>query len=267
MGWLAAGIGTKPGYTFPGQVGRTYERLTDIDLMAALAKTIAGGFDASAPRAPKDYAAVREAFCGIAIELNIRQAFAPRFRSVPPLPWKPKLGDETVFALDMQVIDIHWRAHSRYKPGSPPRGYESLFGNAPFDYDTACRFALQPLPMDMKVADTKLTESMTREHAVLQPKVIGDLWRSIRDGRVRGAVITHLGAQHVEARLRESTIDQPHLASHVPEWVIVWTAYRFVGEKPSQVARMVGLMTGRQAPDPSAVAKKYAAAMRRLSAA
>lgn len=253
-------------YAFPDMPIRALEDATQTELIGHMETLLADGFERlGSRRLPTHYSDVRVALCEVSLELNLRQALAPRFRNLPTPAWRATTPNEVDFALDLQILDLHWRAHSKRKPTLPIREYPGLFANSPFDFSVAKAFALRTLPKDMKITDARLTASMTIEHAILQTTAQSDKWRLIRNGYVRGAEIERLGIPHVRAYLEESVVNQPHLARHVPGWVDIWTACRLVGEQPSRVAGLIALMTGTEPADVSATKRKIVAVKSRLA--
>jgi hypothetical protein len=253
-------------YSFPLVPTRPYGSATHVELVAHLETLVVDGFEQQrSARLPTKYADVRVALCQVSLELNFRQALAPRFRHLPTPAWKAVTRNEVDYALDLQIVDLHWRAHSKRKPKSPISNYPGLFANSPFDFSVAEAFARRTLPKDMKVTDARLTASMTIEHTLLQTTAQSEKWRLVRNGYVRGADVERLGIPHVQAYLEESVLRQPHLAKHVPNWVDIWTACRLVGEEPSDVAALVALMTGTEVADVSATKRKIVAVNCRLA--
>jgi hypothetical protein len=207
------------------------------------------------------YTAYRDILLPVSLALNERQEWAPRFRGLPTLP-AAKSGPEGVrYLMDLQIIDLHWRANSTRRPTVR---LNSLF-LLPFDFALAEHEAARGLPMPVKVLDLGLTPTMQLDHAVLQADALRDKWRSISRGRVRADKILALGVPQVSAILQEVAYRQPRLSRFIDGWVTVWTAARLVGAaRPKEIARLVGLMTGERAPDRSATAKKLIAVTRHI---
>lgn len=237
---------------FPVPIEDGYHFFTDTELMDALIRqrdiVSADLSDYDAPR--------RALICALSMELNYRQKWAPRFRGLPSLPARPKATYEQHYLIDQQVLDIHWRACSMNKPRGLIKDYPNLFDGKLWSVSGAVRFAERNLPFDMKVVDARLTMSMVTEHSALQDKSTAHLWRVLKNGVIRGARVDQWGAPQLEALLRESMQGQPHLVQHVPGLVRVWQAYRMVGRKPAQIARLAALMTGEEPVDRSAINRK-----------
>lgn len=200
---------------------------------------------------------IRSLICAVSMELNFRQRWAPRFRGYPTLSSLPKSNAERSYLVDLQVLDLHWRVCSEYRPNGAIKGYPGLFNTKEWHVSSAVRFAEHELPFNSKVIDAKLAPSMLVEHACLQTTDLRDMWRTVRDGYVRGSTIERWGAPQLEARLREEMRSEPHLQRHVPGLVNTWMAYRLVGSrKPKAIARVLSLMTGEAPLDRSAINRK-----------
>lgn len=236
-------------YQFPAQVGQPYEHQTDDELKAMLEGLVRS---ASALGSAFQYALVRDQICGIHIEMNLRQKFAPRFRSQLAMPRVAWTDDEKNFARDRQVIDLHWRAHSTEKPVAPVQDYPTIFEVAPFDFTAAAKFSLLEWRPQTKAAHLHVTDEMQWEHSMIQTTAIRDQWRVIENGDVRGDKVKQAGAPHVERQLRSSMAGAPHLKQHIPGLVQIWRARRIVGNSVSAIARMVALMSGEKVRDRSA---------------
>ena len=248
-------------YRFPVPDGRPYEGYDHNELVELLEEAIAVGFWSARPAG---YASVRSAVCAISLELNIRGAWAPRFRPVPGSKRKPEERDEINLALDCQVIDIHWRAHSDDKPLQRIPKFENIFTPGEFDFDLAGKFAELDWGRDSKVTHLTLTEAMQWEHATLQNGNLRDRWRVIEKGDVRGSKVKQIGALQLEPLIRNALPSHSDRKKHVPGMVDVWKASKIVGDSPKQIARLVSLMNGKPERDPSSVRKTLTTVKRLL---
>jgi hypothetical protein len=241
----------RTGFPWPTENG--YHMFSDSELRSAWEHVIRRQLGDDLDRYSPD---IRGVICGMSLELNARQRWAPRFRAYPPLPMNPSSEKQLQYLVDLQVIDLHWRACSSQRPRGQVDGYPNLFDGEQWGLSNAVRFAERELPFAMKLQDARLANSMCIEHVALQTPELRDKWRLLQKGRVRGSVIDQYGMPQLEAKLQEAMIGEPHLRKYVPGLVRTWAAYQLVGRKPVQIARLVGLMTGDDAVDASAIRRK-----------
>lgn len=239
-------------YSFPIPSDRQYLGCSTRDLKYILIGLVNQAFS---HHHPTGYAAVRVDLCAVHIELNKRQIIAPRFRAMPRLSKKPLSRNETDMALDRQVIDIHWRAFSQNKPLASVEKYIGIFHADDFDFDLAEKFSQEKWRPQVKVVHLHLSDEMQWEHSVLQTAGIRDKWRVIEFGDVRGDAVRQKGAPQIEMLLREMMGGTPHLRPYIPGLVDVWKARRIIGDRPSQISKVVSLMTGEKRRDNSAIRK------------
>jgi hypothetical protein len=241
---------------FPVPVEDGYHFFTDDELRQALARQLQ-----LVARDPTNYEGdTRGVICAVSMELNFRQKWAPRFRGFPTPSKQPKTEQERNYLVDLQVLDLHWRACSDRKPRDTVAGYPGIFDPKDWGVGAAVRFAERNLPFNNKTVDARLTPSMMIEHAALQTQDLRDCWRVLRNGYVKGTVVEKWGVPQLEARLTEAMKSSPHLQRHVPGLVNTWVAYKLVGgRKPTEIARLVGLMTGEPPKDRSAITRKLEA--------
>lgn len=203
------------------------------------------------------YSAIREEYCAINIEMNLRQRHAPQFRPMEKLNKIPANDDEILMARDRQVIDIHWRAYSADKPFTASYKYPTIFDNAPFKFAIAERLAIVNLSPQNKVIDLGLSSSMQLEHAILKESKFRDQWRTICFGDQKGDHVRQKGAIHIERIIRDAIDDSatPINVNHIPGMMIAWKARELVGKSPNKIVNMITLMTGENGRDASAVTK------------
>lgn len=240
-------------YRFPIPAGRPYEHRTNEELAADLKLLIDQAFHAMPALG---YGVVRNEFCAIHIEMNLRQQYAPRFRPMHPMKKDFHTEEQKSESRDRQVIDLHWRAHSSNKPVSPAYNYPTIFNTMPFDVAAAERFAQEEWGPQAKAIHLHLTEDMQWENAILQSNKIRLRWRAIAHGSVgEKNVVKQRGAPHIEQELREA-IDRNktnQVAASVRGMVDAWSAREIVGNAPAKIGRMISLMTGSKPRDRRAV--------------
>jgi hypothetical protein len=224
---------------FPVPYQRPYEGFTDAELMACFASVSSRFKDSD------KYIDVRELICCMSLELNQRQAWAPRFRGLPSLSSTPGGESARLYLIDMQIFDLHWRYWSKAKPSGEVNGFSDLFRSESFNFEMAVKFASRELPFPAKLADARLTPSMQIEHAVLQSDELRDKWRIIRKGRIHGGKVDQWGTPQVQAILEEGTRQHPRLQRNIPAWLNVWQAAQLVGAMPQRVSYIVALMSGQ----------------------
>jgi hypothetical protein len=245
---------------FPLPTEDGYHFFTDAELRQALERQLQ-----VVSRELADYDGdTRGVVCAVSMELNFRHKWAPRFRGFPTPSKQPKTAQERNYLVDLQVLDLHWRVCSATRPRDNVAGYPGIFNPEEWGVGAAVRFAERNLPFNNKAVDARLTPSMMIEHATLQTEHLRDFWRVLRNGYVKGTVVDKWGVPQVEARLMEAMKSSPHLQQHVPGLVNTWVAYKLAGgRKPTEIARLVGLMTGEPPKDRSAITHKLDTIQRR----
>lgn len=213
------------------------------------------------------YGTVRTDICAISIEMNLRQKQAPRFRPTKALAHKPPTAGELNMALDRQVIDLHWHAHTPDCTSETIDDYPYIFDTDPFDFELASEFAMEKWGAPAKALKLHLSNDQQWRSAVIQSKKIRERWRVISRGDLCGGIIKQAGAPQIESRLRDAIVmsRNPSNLKDLPGMVKTWLARKIVGESPSQVSTMISLMTGERKRDPSSVAKTMKTIDRLLS--
>ena len=239
-------------YHFPLVSGRPYERLTNDQLARELERLLSRGF--YSPSA-LGYATIRDEFCAIHVEMNMRQQHAPRFRPTHRLKHELFTDEERIEGLDRQVIDLHWIAHSSNKPVAPANNYPTIFNNKPFDLTAAERFAQETWSPGSKATHLRLTEEMQWQLAIIQTAEIRKAWALIEQGDVRGTQVKQAGAPHVEQKLHEAIwrANKPQVAQHIPMMVSAWKARKIVGSGLAKIVAIDALINGRKPRDSRAM--------------
>lgn len=250
------------GYKFPMPSGRAFKAKPNAELTTELQRLV----DIVKQSDPFDYASIREAFCAVSIEMNLRQQHAPQFRPLAPLNKKPVNEDERTMSRDRQVIDVHWRAYSADKPILMSHKYPSIFNTEPFVTLVAEKFASENLKPGMKVTDLVPSEAMQLEHAIIKESKYRDQWRTICFGVQHGDTVKQDGAIHVETIIRNAinASSAPNRVNNIAGMLDAWKARKLVGSSPNKIARMIGLMTGENRRDASAVTKTLKSVDRHL---
>ncbi|MCI1012633.1 hypothetical protein HWE04_02130 [Herbaspirillum sp. C7C2] len=242
-------------YRFPMPEGRPYQSRAGNALVAEMKRLVDRAFHLTPA---SGYAAVRESLCAIHIEMNLRQAHAPRFRPMHRMKRELHTVDERAESLDRQVIDLHWLAHSINKPISPVNNYPTILDDSPFDLSAAERFAQENWSPTSKVIHLHLSDDAQWENAVLQSDAIRKKWAVIERGDVReNNVVKQVGAPQIEQSLSVavSNAGMRHVLSSIPGMVSTWKARKIAGESPARISRLIALMSGDKPRDRKAVAR------------
>jgi hypothetical protein len=240
-------------YQFPMPRKRPYEHHTNAELIAELKRLVVRAFHSTPALG---YKAIRDEFCALHIEMNLRQQHAPRFRPTHRLKRELRTDEERAESLDRQVIDLHWRAISINKPASPANNYPTIFDSAPFDLAAAERFAQEEWPHPKKAIHLHLTEDMQWENAALQSSNIRQAWAVMERGDVReGHIIEQRGAPQIEQELREAVhrANNTQVVHSIPGMIDAWKAHQIAGNNPTKIARLIALMSGNKQRDRKAV--------------
>jgi hypothetical protein len=239
-------------YGFPLPSARAYDTFSNRELTDELSKLLHAAFQSNPATG---YYSIRQELCAIHIEMNLRQQHAPRFRPQHLLCKHFDTVERSDEALDRQVIDLHWRAHSSNKPVSHINNYPGIFESAPFDLRAAEQFAQEKWKAAAKVVHLHLSEDMQWENAILQGGSLQKKWTILARGHVIGSAVKQVGRPQIEMKLREAMAkgNKRELMKHIPGMLDAWVGREMIGNNPAEVARIVALMTGEPPRDRNAM--------------
>ncbi|MBI5277349.1 MAG: hypothetical protein HY854_12900 [Burkholderiales bacterium] len=215
-------------------------------------------------RRTDDYAAVRDAFCAVSIELNRNALWAPAFRP-QPRPRPPAAGKgraDQVLHCDRVVIDLHWlrcrkEAHVADQAFLP---YQHLLDtDVDFDFALASAYAARELRSRERAevhiglapeVQWQLATLKSEAHAVEHSRI----YSGGRDGtkRVRPA------KTDVVKGIASWAARTPALRGQADAYVRLWAARRMLGKtaRAWQIAELAALMNGTAPLEASTVRQK-----------
>ncbi|WP_079418336.1 hypothetical protein [Thiomonas intermedia] len=197
-----------------------------------------------------DYQRVRERLLDLSMQLNMAGAWAPAFRSYPPIP---KLTSDhkpwhTEFQRDLQVIDCHW-LHSRRTPVSPRDAeFVDLFNpDEPFDMDLAETFAAKVWKTQHRVEEALgLTVYQQAQLATLRGPMILNRRQLMHYGSGSGASRVPATQGRFRRTMAAWCEKDPRMVLQQAAYEALWEARELLGEGASmaQISQLAAWKTG-----------------------
>lgn len=85
------------------------------------------------------------------IRLNVEGRLAPRFRPRLQATWKPVTQDQLLYALDRQIVDLHWLHCTGVRRSVDEPTVSTVLQRDSFDWDMAMTFAESDVRHEVKV--------------------------------------------------------------------------------------------------------------------
>lgn len=202
------------------------------------------------------YSEIREDFCAVNIEINLRKRFAPRFREMRRPVFAFDMSKDEMLLRDRIVIDLHW-LHCRgvnkqiILPRSVDPGFASLLLSSEFDFDAAWRFACLEKKMATRAGWLKLNDDIAWQLATIESDAMKNRFYTIMNGEKRKGVPVQIGYYDIGGIL-ESCVPN-RLKQNIPTWATIWMCNRILrrgSKEPTMtaVALLHVLATGRGTP-------------------
>lgn len=192
----------------------------------------------------KSYESIRLKILRLSFLLNFRAKVAPRFRALPPPPFKGLTDSEILLSQDRQFVDLHWllcRGHRRIVSSDR---FADLFQSESKFCELAGQFTCENWTAETKIKALQISPNTQWQLASLQSAGIRDRWRIIEHGDVRGGKVRVMGAVQARLSIEDSVAGQPRFAKYVDDWVTVWKAGKISEETEIPLAAVYELMTG-----------------------
>lgn len=203
------------------------------------------------------YEVFREEFCAINMQLNLMRTLAPRFRAYPTADIaKPDIA--RLIGLDLQVIDLHWCAHTDFSSTRLPKFF---FKENKFCSERASRFVTTSLSVAENAALLNLTETMQWQCALLQSIELKEKWGRILYGSVQ-PTFRSLGIAQVEHAISEAI---PGIGCvHAADMAAALMARQIAGPYILKTTWFLSLILGCGRRSPHSVARSILRAEKRL---
>ncbi len=225
-------------YSFPSQVDlEEYSdrlgKISDNQLLILHSK-----LGAKARTTKKPYIDIRNRFCAVSIEMNIRNLISPAFRKFRRLHKYKGLDDnDKLLSNDWRVIDIHYlhlNHASRINPTEVQ--YRKLFDGSDFDFGLASIYASEKWLSATKTNKSfKIPDSIQKELSVLCNRSIKAQYARIKQN-----------SKGIEQKLMQKTLKANSRLNEesVPEYVDCYKCLKFTNGSPLEAVNLLEKMTG-----------------------
>jgi hypothetical protein len=202
------------------------------------------------------YPEIREKFCAVNIELNLRRTLAPRFRGIRRMADFANKRRDAFLLQDRIAIDLHW-LHCRGErrlisvPGSVDPAFASLLLLPEFDFASARRFACLNKKMATRAIWMNLPDDLAWQLATIESEAMNKRFYTIMHGERRAGRLSQIGYLDVLAILESCVTTR--LKPQIHTWATIWMCYRMLRSADSDpamttVARLHAVATGRTTP-------------------